>query len=264
MPDRLDAAAEVLYARPPDEFLARRGEFAATARADGDVAAAQAIEKLRKPTLAAWVVNAHVLAEPAAAAELTELGDRLRTAQDALDAGALRELSAERRAVVGRLTQAALDRAGRRPPSVALRDEVTGTFDAAIADPDVARRLGRLPRAERWSGFGFGPDAAPVLTLLRGGQGEAEDEPEVAEAERHDVERSAAQQDFQAADDAYGDAQAAEQELGQQLRRLTARLTRLQAELVEVRAALDEARKATTDARTRRHRARVALDRLGG
>ena len=39
-------------------------------------------------------------------------------------------------------------------PTAALRDDVTDTLQAAIADPDVAARLGRLEKAERWSGFG--------------------------------------------------------------------------------------------------------------
>lgn len=260
MPDHLDAAAEILYALPPEEFLPRRAELAAAARTAGEAAAAHAIERLRKPTLSAWVVNAHVLAEPEVVGELTDLGERLRAAQDALDAAALRALSTERRSVVGRLSQAALDQAGRSQPSVALRDDVTGTFDAAVADPDIAARLGRLPRAERWSGFGFGPDATPLLTLVQGGR---TDEP-ADEQRQLDHERDEAERDLDRAEVAYEDAQAAEQDLGQQIRRLTAKLGRVQAQLVEVRSALDEARKATAEARTRRHRARVTLDRLGG
>jgi len=46
---------------------------------------------------------------------------------------------------------------------------VTGTLQAAIADPDVASRLGRLAKAETWSGFGeFGASTA-VATSARGG-----------------------------------------------------------------------------------------------
>jgi thioesterase domain-containing protein len=44
---------------------------------------------------------------------------------------------------------------------------VTDTLQAAIADPDVAARLGRLEKAERWSGFG---DFGSVTAVSRGSE----------------------------------------------------------------------------------------------
>jgi hypothetical protein len=41
------------------------------------------------------------------------------------------------------------------------------TAQAAIADPDVASRLGRLTKAERWSGSGEFADTAMVFTPTR-------------------------------------------------------------------------------------------------
>ena len=56
--------------------------------------------------------------------------------------------------LVKHLTADALTAAGVSDPSAALRDDVAGTFQAAVADADVMSRLGRLAKAERWSGFG--------------------------------------------------------------------------------------------------------------
>ena len=49
-------------------------------------------------------------------------------------------------------------------PPAALREEVTATLDAAIADPEVAANLGTLVRAAHWAGFGLAPlpEGAPT------------------------------------------------------------------------------------------------------
>ncbi|MHC9292986.1 hypothetical protein ACRCUN_10990 [Mycobacterium sp. LTG2003] len=54
-----------------------------------------------------------------------------------------------------------------REPTAALRDDVTGTLQAAVADPEVAARLGRLSKAEEWSGFGDFGASATVVTQTR-------------------------------------------------------------------------------------------------
>jgi hypothetical protein len=278
VPSDVDEATRALYALSPDDFMARRAELVDDARTNGDPAAAQAIAKLRKPTVGAWIVNALVLDDPSIVERLTHLGGLLRAAQEALDATKLRELSAQRRALVDELCAAAFGKAGRREPSAALRDEVSGTFDAAVADPDVAARLGRLQHAERWSGFGFLPSATPQLTVVRGGRAEqaaaAAKPAEPAEptkpakakvraADRRRLQRalSAAQGAFDGADAAFGEAQDAERELDQELRRLTKQLAKLQHRVDETRADLEQARKEVTAARARRRQARSALDR---
>lgn len=89
----------------------------------------------------------------------------------------IRELSAEQRALVDELSRAAFEAAEVADPSGALCDDVTGTLQAAIADPDVAARLGRLAKAERWSGFGEFGDTATVLTVARRGKAADESPP---------------------------------------------------------------------------------------
>lgn len=278
MPDLVADAARTLYALPPDDFLRRRGELADAARRKGDAAAAQSIGKLRKPTVAAWIVNALVLDDPSIVERLTVLGERLRAAQDALDAATLRALSTERRRLVDELCTAAFRKADRAQPPAALRDEVTGTFDAAIADAGVAGRLGTLPRAEQWSGFGFLPTGAPELTLVQGGRdrpsrADTQQQPATAPhkpakprptaAERRRLERAlaGAQRSVDEAAAAFDDAQAAERDLTHELRRLTKQLAKVQQRVDDTRAELEQARKDVTTTRAQRREARSALDR---
>lgn len=158
-------ALDELYGAPPEEFTALRGKLTAAAKKRGDAEAAKAIAAARKPTTAAWVVNRLAHTNEDAIRSLADLGDRLRAAHAAMDGAAIRELSAEQRSLVDELVRAAFDGAGMTNPSGTLREDVTGTLQAAIADPEVADRIGRLAKAERWSGFGdFGATTAVSST----------------------------------------------------------------------------------------------------
>ena len=159
--DLVGDAIAGLYAGDPDVFVERRRELASQARAAGDREAAKTISGLGKPTRSAWIVNNLIHADPGVAVNLGELGGRLR-AGDALDGASIRELSRERRELVDNLVRRAMDEAGQGSPSVALRDEVTDTFNAALADPDVADQVaaGTLLKAVHWAGFGPGIGSA--------------------------------------------------------------------------------------------------------
>jgi hypothetical protein len=150
-----DAIAE-LYAGDPDVFVERRRDLASRARTVGDRQAAKTIAGLGKPTRSAWIVNNLVRADPSVAVSLGELGGKLRSGEAALDGASIRELSMQRRELVDSLVRRAMDEAGQGSPSVALRDEVTDTFNAAVADPDVAEQVaaGTLLKAVHWAGFG--------------------------------------------------------------------------------------------------------------
>jgi hypothetical protein len=151
-----------LYAVKPDGFTALRTKLAAAAKRRGDTSAAKRISAARKPTTAAWIVNRLTLRHKEVKQRLTELGDRLRAAHTAMDGDRIRSLSMEQHELIDELTRAAFDAAELKSPSGAVRDDVIGTLQAAIADPDVRAALGRLAKAERWSGFGAFGEAAPV------------------------------------------------------------------------------------------------------
>ncbi|HLQ53922.1 MAG TPA: hypothetical protein VK162_06575 [Streptosporangiaceae bacterium] len=164
--DLLREAARELYSADPDEFIERRGVLVARARAAGEAPAAKSIAALRKPTRSAWVLNQLVRAAPDVASQLAELGQEFRAAQRSLDGQAIRELSVRRRQLIDALARQAFTVSGLHSPPAAIRDEVTATLGAALADPEVAELLaaGALERAARRDGFGIA--GRPILTVV--------------------------------------------------------------------------------------------------
>lgn len=272
-----DAVAE-LYTADPDDFVERRGALVAQAREAGQAPAAKQIAALRKPTRSAWVVNRLARADPDAATELADLGEELRTAQGSLDGAAIRELSRRRRDLIESLARKAFTAAGLTAPSAGIRDEVTATLGAALADPQFAATLaaGALVRAVQAEGFG--PVGRPNLTLVKGGgaraprgksapsdRGDRPDRPArpsvqeaAAERERrHCAAVAEAEHAAAEASQAADAATAAEHEL-------EATVERLEEELADARQALVDARAQGRRARTRQRSTQQALDRLQG
>ncbi len=247
MGDLLAEAEAELYADDPDGFTARRAELAERARDAGDPAVAKKITALRKPTRSAWVVNRLVRSDPEVRSRLESLAADLR---DASGGGRLRELTAARSKLVDDLTRAALE--GLPAPPAALREEVTATLDAAIADPEVAASLGTLVRAARYAGFGSfaaGPPApAPRKTKAPAepaAEREARRQERIAEAERALAD---ADRDLESAT-------SAERDLEDSVRHL-------EAELADARQRLAEARRRSYRAESRQQRAAGQLGRL--
>ncbi|MCY7366514.1 MAG: hypothetical protein LH469_14570, partial [Frankiaceae bacterium] len=95
----MDAAD--LYRLPPEDFTAARDAAAKAAKAGGDADVAKALRALRRPSVPAWLVNGLVAQEPELLEQLLDLGPALAHAQAAGEGDALRELGAQRRALVG-------------------------------------------------------------------------------------------------------------------------------------------------------------------
>ncbi|RKN43608.1 hypothetical protein [Micromonospora endolithica] len=188
MPDAPPDLVRQLYRTPPDRFVAVRDAAVAEARQAGDQRAAREIARLRRPTVAAWLVNLLALERPELVADLVQLAEALRTAQRELSGPRMRELSAQRRAAVAALVAEVrrLARATEGAPSAGKLPlaEVEATLNAALADTDVAEqvRSGRLLRAVSHSGFGEVP--RPHLRLVTGGPDE--DAPAAPEPRRPD------------------------------------------------------------------------------
>jgi hypothetical protein len=252
-----DAVAE-LYLLDPDEFMARRQDLADQARAAGDPAAAKQITKLRKPTRSAWVVNRLVRTDPDVTARLAALAGELRDAERSPQGARIRELSAARARLVDELTRQALSELPA--PPAALREEVTATFDAALADPGVAASLGTLVRAAHWAGFGLNTDGSPAAVATTPAPPAKARKPPPAEASaererRHREKIMEAERDVAEADRALDAATAAEQQLQDNVRRL-------ETELAQARKQLAEARRQAYRAESRQRRASTTLGRL--
>jgi hypothetical protein len=195
---------------------------------------AKQISAARKPTTAAWVANRLALRDQNTRTRLAGLGERLKDAHAAMDGKAIRALSAEQRRLVDDVARAAFEEAELADPTAALRDDVTATLQAAIADPDVASRLGRLTKAERWSGFGEFGDTAMVFTATRKTSSRKEPVEQPQRDDKRDDKREKARAALAAAERAKAEADAA--------------LTELQSDLATARMRRDDARRRLQDA----------------
>ncbi|WUJ72206.1 hypothetical protein OG809_02850 [Kribbella soli] len=152
------AATVELYGLTPEQFTAARNDLAKAANAAGDPHTATALKALRKPTLAAWLANVLVRADPDGVNSLTELGEQLRQAHLSADGPRLRQLTPRRHSLVAQLVKTARARAQRlhHPVSTQVADKLTETLDAALIDPGAAQllRTGQLTSALHHVGFG--------------------------------------------------------------------------------------------------------------
>ena len=142
--------ASALYRLPLEGFVAARTAAAKTAAADSGRDLADSVRSLPKPSAAAWAVNMMAVHRPDALSELETLGAAMRSAQEELDAGALRALSQERRQLLTRVMGTAREVAEQqgRKISAAVAAEVEATLRAATVDEGAASavRSGRLLR----------------------------------------------------------------------------------------------------------------------
>jgi chromosome segregation ATPase len=284
----LDSAAAELYGLAPEDFTARRTALAAEARQAGEANLAREITGLRRPAVAAWLINQLVRMDPAELDELSSLGQELRQAHVMLDGGRLRELSADRQRMIRQLT-ARLEQHAAEAGRV-VNDEVSrqlhATFEAAIADADAERavRSGRLTKALSYSGFGEVDLTNAVATrprprLLRA----VESLPDETTAEQHrpaEQQRPAEQHRHDAVTSAIAEAERNNEELrrsaqqlasqleqarqqraaaGQRVDDLTAQLSAARGEMRDAESRLREAQRSFDTALSKQQRAERLL-----
>lgn len=190
---RFDEVADELFAARREDFTELRDERAKQARPDRSLA--RRIGALRKPTVAAWLVNQVSRGFPEEIGELAELGAALRRAHEQLSGADLRRLSRERHEMIEKLGKRArwLARKEGYPVSDATARQVEDTFEAAIADEQAlaAVRAAQLSAAltpgspEQWltaavlpePGSKAGPVAAKPREKAAKGGGETDAKP---------------------------------------------------------------------------------------
>jgi len=150
VPDDLLAIADELYGLPPPGFTpARDARSKELKSADQELAAS--VKGLRKPSLAAWVVNVLVRHETEQVDQVLAVGAALREAQSSLDGEELRALTRQRRQLTAAVTTKARALAAERGVKVtpAVADQVEATLTAAMIDEGCAQavRSGQLVAA---------------------------------------------------------------------------------------------------------------------
>lgn len=248
--------AAALYAGAPDTFVSTRKAEAAEA-ADPEVG--KRILALRKPSLAAWVVNVFAQERAGQLAEALQLAAELREAQDDLDAATLASLGRERRALTRRLAEAAGELAASRGERVttATLEAVERSISAAFFDPAAAAAVasGRLVRAIEPSA-----SAEDIRDAVAGDVEALEDRPQrppdelQARRARKDAERalSLAQKDLVSAERALSKSDEALRGLQARIAELSTRAADLEAELARVRVDAATAEKGLFEAEKRR------------
>ncbi len=294
MADALLEIADELYALPLERFTPERDARIKAAKGDRDLVAA--LKALRKPSVAAWVVNLLVRREVEQVEQVLAVGAALREAQEGMDGGQLRALTRQRRqltsAVTGQARALAAEEGVRVTQSVA--DEVEATLTAGLVDPEAARavRSGLLVRSIKATGvdavdvssavalpaaLGFSasptaaePPAPPDLHVVPGDEAarrleEAEEELEAAAEAAGETERALA-----GAGEAVEELQARSLQIQSEIDELRRRLAELESraeetddELAEAEDARTDAERAHADAVRRREAAQRAYDALG-
>jgi chromosome segregation ATPase len=284
-----EAVADELFAAKREDFTALRDERAKQARPDR--ALADRIADLRKPTVAAWLVNQVSRNCPEEVDRLAELGESLRHAHQQLAGPELRTLSRQRHELIEMLSKRAhwLARKAGYAFSDATGRQVEDTFEAAVSDEQAldAVRGARLSAAltpgspEQWLTAAVMPAKAPARPKRApaqkapppapGKQAPAKKPAErpsrpsrekervaaarekaAREQERRKAARDKARQEAEAAAKARDEAEQALSEAEQ-------RAEEVAATVADLRARLDEATEAERDLRTEVAAARKAL-----
>jgi hypothetical protein len=291
--DDLLTVADELYALPLDRFTPARDARAKELKGS-DLAAP--VKALRKPSLAAWVVNLFVRRDPEQVEQVLAVGAALREAQEGMDGAELRALTKQRRQLTSAVTARVRSLAAEEGVKVtqAVADQVEATLTAAMLDVEAGRavRSGLLVAALSATGVDA-VDAAAAVALpealgFTASPTEAEPVPPpdlhvVPDVDADAKARTRAEDTLaeaeQVANAARGEARAAEKsvadlearslqlqaeidELKRQLSELEERAEETDDELSEAEETRDEAAAALKEAEQSRDRAQKALDKL--
>ena len=245
--------ADRLYALALADFTPARDARVKELKAEDKDLAAQ-VKALKKPSLAAWVVNLLVRHETGQVEQVLAVGEALRQAQQDMSGEELRALTRQRRQLTAAVTTRARGLAREHEVKVTgtVSDQVEATLTAAMIDPGCARavRSGQLVTALAATGVGDVDLARAVATPDALGFAatpapDAADEPAhrpdlhvVPDPDADAKARAAAQEALDAAEHAVGRAAEAHGAAAAEVAELEARAMQLQAEIDELRGRL--------------------------
>jgi hypothetical protein len=277
--DALDEARDRLYGVPPEEFTAARAELVKELRSSGRREDATAVQKLRRPSVAAWSVDQAARADPHRVERLFAAGVALAEAQAGASSGSggadVRTASQRRRALLDELTDASLGFAASLSPNAEThRDAISATWEAASVDPDVQPLIAagwldkELPRPSGFDAAGPGSARRDDADRGTGSRRRLPSSSATAAPTRDELAVRRAQAAVDAADDEAAEADAALAAVTRELDETrdaaevaSQRVTELETQLDDARARARDAQRALKDAERTEGRARTARDR---
>jgi len=225
-----DKRLDELYREHPERFVAGRNRLTKELRGAGDRDGAERVKKLRRPSLAAWLINRAALTSPARVEDFAEASRELEATQArALDGkeeavAEWRAAAARERDATAAVVEAAERAAGEagHPATPRALELVGETLKAATGDPELRERVvhGRVERERSAATLGT-PAAAPPRKRERGSAKRREG----AQA-RREVERL---------EDELADATSREERAGAVVERTAETLRREKARLAEAK-----------------------------
>ncbi|MEO9324710.1 hypothetical protein ABFT23_14545 [Nocardioides sp. C4-1] len=281
MSETLLDIADELYALPLGDFTPARD---ARAKALKGTDLAGPVKTLKKPSLAAWVVNLFVRRDAAQVEQVLAVGAALREAQEGMSGAELRELTKQRRQLTAAITTQARSLAREEGVKVteAVADQVESTLTAAMisARCGEAVRSGLLVASLSTTGVDEVDVEAALATPAALGFAASPTEAErpapprlsvVPDPDADDKAREAAQERLDEAEEAVAEAKAAHDDAAADVDELQARLLQIEAEIDELKRKIagledtyDEVDDELGDAETVRDEAKAALDEAAG
>jgi hypothetical protein len=275
-PTDLLSIADELYGLPLPDFTPARD---AKAKELKGTDLAKPVKALKKPSLAAWVVNLLVRRDTAQVEQVLSVGEALREAQASMSGDALRELTRQRRQLTAAVTTQARRTAREEGTKVtdAVADQVEATLTAAMVDAECARavRSGMLVAALATTGLDpadvAGAVALPEALGFEATAREAEPPPRPElrvvpdpEADRKAVAAAeqtlaAAQAELDDATEEYDQAKAAYDELAARSLQVQAEIDELRGKLADLESTAEEVDDELSDADDTRNEAEDAV-----
>ena len=282
MSELLDVADE-LYGLPLGEFTPARD---ARVKAHKGTDLAAQVKALRKPSLAAWVVNLFVRRDPDQVEQVLAMGAALREAQAGMSGAELRELTKQRRQLTAAITTQARSLAREEGVKVteSVADQVEATLTAAMVSARCgeAVRSGLLVAALATTGLDDGDVEAAVAVPQALGfaatrrEAEAPTAPQLslvpdpdADEKARERARAEAQEHLDDAEAEVGEARTAHDEAVADVEELRARQLQIEAEIDELKRKIatledtyDEVDDELGDAEAVRDEAKETMDEL--
>ncbi len=213
---------------------------------------AKEVKALKKPSLAAWVVNLLVRHETEQVEQVLQVGAALREAQASMSGDDLRQLTRQRRQLTAAVTTQArrLAREHGQKVTDAVAEQVEATLTAAMVDEDCGRavRSGLLVAALSSTGVDAVeldravavPDALGFEPTVRESEPAKPDLHVVPDPDRDEKALAAAREELEEAEGELTEATEALDEAASALKDLEARSMQVQAEIDELKRKIAE------------------------